>query len=176
MQGVVQMGKLIAFSGSQGTGKSTAAINHALHLKYKYPEKSIHPLVDQEAFCPYPINKETTPESQTWIFTNQIQQELSLLSRFDLVVTDRTIVDVMAYTFCAGFESLTMSMLEMAKNYMAIYQEIYFRKIINNEFCYADGIRDAKDQVFRNEIEEVMLVYFDELLHGKYITGKFEYV
>jgi len=59
---------------------------------------------------------------------------------------------------------------------VGIYQEIYFRKIINNEFCFADGIREASDQKFRIEIEEVMLVYFDELIHGKYITGKFDYV
>lgn len=171
-----KMGKLIAFAGSHGTGKSTAAFNHALDLKYKHPERSIHALVNQEAFCPYPINKLPTPESQLWIFTNQIRQELSLLNRFDLVVTDRTIVDVLAYTFVAGFESLTMAMLDMAKNYVGIYQEIYFRKIINNEFCFADGIREASDQKFRIEIEEVMLVYFDELIHGKYITGKFDYV
>ncbi|NOX32533.1 MAG: AAA family ATPase [Deltaproteobacteria bacterium] len=170
------MGSLIAFTGSHGTGKSTAASVMYRDLKYKYPKKSIHVLFDQEVFCPYPINKETTPESQLWIFTNQIRQELSLLSRFDLVVTDRTIVDVIAYTSSAGFDSLTMAMLSIAENHMSIYRKIYFRKIINNDFCYADGIREAKDQTFRDEIEELMLVYFDELLHGKYITGEFKYV
>jgi hypothetical protein len=169
------MGKLIAFSGSHGTGKTKSAINYADHLKCRYPKKSVHPLVNQEAFCDGLINKETTPESQLWIFVNQIRQELYHLSKFDLVVTDRTIVDVIAYTSYAGFDSLAMAMLGIAENRMSVYHEIYFRKIINNEFCFADGIRDAKDHAFRIEIEEVMLVYFDELLHGKSITGKFDY-
>jgi len=170
------MSQLIAFSGSHGTGKTTAAYNHALHLKYAHPDQSVHALVDQEAFCPYPINQQATPESQLWIFTNKINQELSLLKRFDIVVTDRTVIDVIAYTFCQGFDSMAMTMLEVAKDYISIYHQITFRKIINNEYCYADGMRDAQDQIFRYQIEELLLNYYEELTEASCITGVFKYV
>jgi len=158
------MSELIAFSGSHGTGKTTAAYNLALSYKYNYPDKSVHALVDQEAFCPYPINKEATLESQLWIFTNKINQELSLLRRFDIVVTDRTIVDVIAYTSYLGFDSMAMTMFEVAKNYILKYHQIAFKGINNNAFCYSDGIRDAHDVAFRQEVEDIMVGYYTELI------------
>ena len=169
------MSKLISFSGTHGTGKTTSAALLFLDLKYKYPKKSIHPFVDQEAMCPYPINKEATPESQLWLFTDKISRELDLLNRYDIVVTDRTIVDVIAYTITLGFDSLAAAMLETAKVYLAKYNSITFKKIDNNQFCYSDGIRETKDNKFRNQIEVHLSVYYAELIDGGYIPGAFKY-
>jgi hypothetical protein len=40
---------------------------------HPFPDKSVHVLCDQEALCPFLINKQTSPEAQMWIFTNQIR-------------------------------------------------------------------------------------------------------
>ena len=89
---------IIAESGSHGTGKTTAVYNKAAQLKLDCPDKKIGTHVENLAFCPYPINEETTEDSQLWIFTHHIQAELFLLTHYDILVSDRTIVD------CIGFD------------------------------------------------------------------------
>lgn len=160
-------GTLISFSGSHGTGKSTAAYEKAVHLKILHPDKSIYALCDQEALCPYPINKRTTPAGQLWIFTRQINQELFYLSKFDIVVTDRTAVDIIAYTMVAGFSMLASDMFVLAQTHILRYQEIIFRKIVTNEFCCQDGIRESTDGQYRQQVEDTMLDYYRELIEIK---------
>ena len=151
------MNRIHAYTGSHGTGKSTAVADRTGTLKRLYPGKSIHPVMDQEAFCDLPINGETSPESQMWIFSRILNHEIYLLSRFDIIVTDRTVVDPAAYTFASGFESLAADMLAMATHHMHNYERITFRRIITNEFCHADGIRETKDKKFRQQVEDVLL-------------------
>jgi hypothetical protein len=169
------MSKLIAFSGTHGTGKTTSAGHLFLDLKYKYPNKSIHPFVDHEASCPFPINTKATPETQLWLFHDKISRELSLLNLFDIVVTDRTVVDVIAYSACLGYDALAASMFEDAKVYLSKYHQITFKKIDNNQFCYSDGIRETDDKLFRMQIEDYLSEYYEELIEGGYIPGAFKY-
>ena len=147
---------LIAYTGTQGTGKTTSAINRALHLKYYYPEKSITTLVQVESLCPFPINEGTNYAAQMWIFSRQLIQELTLGHRFDLVVSDRTIVDAAAYSMVSGMEGLAMAQLDLAEKHMHIYQDISFKHIANNNFCFDDGHRST-DGVFRQKIEDTLL-------------------
>ena len=148
------IGKITAFSGTHGTGKTTAAHRAVADLKIAHPDKTIKVLCDLEVECPYPINRNTTAEAQAWLFSNQITRELSALATFDMVVTDRTIVDVIAYTMAAGLDNLAGGMLSFAENYVSIYQEVFFKQIALNDFHYPDGIRETHDKDFRNQIEE----------------------
>ncbi|CCK81227.1 MULTISPECIES: AAA family ATPase [Desulfobacula] len=170
------MSRIISFSGTHGTGKSTAAYRMAVDLKYLQPKKSVHVLCDQEAFCPYPINKETTEVAQQWLFGNQIKQELTALERFDIVITDRTIIDVIAYTWVAGFHDLAQGMLAYAERHMPYYHEIYFNKIANNQHCHPDGIREATDMKFRQDVEDAMLSFHQGLLNPSVFPGRVFYV
>lgn len=169
------MKQIIAFSGSHGTGKTTAAYNHAQHLKFYNNNKSIHALCDLEAFCPWPFNKETTEQTQTWMFGNQIQQELMALNRFDVVVTDRTIIDVVAYTHVAGFVALAQGMLAYAEQHLVYYYEIRFKKIANNEHCYPDGIRETTDRKFRQDVENAMIDFYSRLKTDGVFPGHIYY-
>ena len=166
------MGKIIAFTGAHGTGKSTAAYRLAENYKIEHPEKSVHVLCDQEALCPFPINKQTSPEAQMWVFTNQIRQELWLASKFDIIISDRTVVDAIAYTDVAGFDSLAQGMSELALGYISNYTSIKFRTIIENDFCCQDGIRETKDSLFREEIEDRLFDLYDGLLAGGNLSPK----
>ena len=143
------MGHIIAFSGTHGVGKTDAASRMVVDLKRAHPDKSIKSLCDLEHECPYPINGDATRESQLWIFVNRIQEELDKLSRFDILVTDRSVVDVAAYTYVAGFEDLAMGMLPLAGQHISIYKEIHFKSIAHNNFWFDDGIRDAKDKRYK---------------------------
>ncbi len=159
-----QLNRIHAYTGSHGTGKSTAVADRTGRLKRLYPGKSIHPVMDQEAFCDLPINGETSPESQMWIFTRILNHELYLLNRFDIIVTDRTVVDAAAYTFAAGYESLASDMLSVAAHHMHKYERITFRRILTNEFCHSDGIRETGDKKFRQQVEDVLLDMYISLV------------
>ena len=74
--------------------------------------------------APYPINMAGTLDGQMWIFTRQISAELALLTQYDIVVTDRTAVDSIAYTADLGFEGAAVSMLELVELHMPNYSEI----------------------------------------------------
>ena len=170
------MSRIISFSGAQGTGKTTSAYNHAREMKINNPDKSVATLCDLEAFCPYPINQAATEETQEWIFANQIRQELTAMHRFDLVVTDRTILDAIAYTMVIGFTSLADSMLSYAQHHVPQhYHQIYFKQIKNNQHCHPDGIRDV-DQGFRQAVEDVLKEIYSQLSDPAVYPGRLYHV
>lgn len=157
------MGEIIAFSGTHGTGKTTSALKLAESLKLSCPEKSITILMEPATMSPFPINQKTTSESQMWIFTAQIKAELEYLSRFDIVVSDRSIVDSIAYTLVAGFDTLAYAMVEMARHHLQHYNKIIIKTIANNPFCFHDGIRAAQDDEFRERVEQTLIELYDLL-------------
>ena len=85
------------------------------------------------------------------------------MSRFDLIVSARTVVDAVAYTAVAGFHALAHTMLDLVVHHMQVYESITFQTITRNEFCHADGIRQSRDRAFRLEIEEALKLLYAEL-------------
>ena len=168
--------QVISYSGSHGVGKSFAATNMMLHQKFTRPKKSVTALCDLEASCPYSINDGMTEESQMWLFGNQIAREQSALAIFDIVITDRTIVDIIAYTFAAGFHNQAQGMLCYAGHHIQIYKEIFFKRIAYNNHLYDDGIRDAKDVSFRQDVEDNLDEFYQQLSCGTDLAGKLYYV
>jgi hypothetical protein len=170
------MGYIISYSGTHGTGKTTSAATRFRELKIQYPQKAIRVMHDLEADSPYPINKGGDQYTQEWLFANQIRQELDNLSRFDILVTDRTIVDIIGYTYALGYHSLASSMLLYAGSHMYVYRTIYFKQMANNRFCFNDGIREAKDMAFRRQVEEFIRIQYDQLIAAEYFAGELRYV
>ncbi len=154
---------VVAVSGTHGTGKTTSVYNLARMLKIAHPDKTVAPLIEQASVCPYDINGVSSGVSQMWLFTSQIARELELLSQFDIVVSDRCVVDVIAYTRFFGFEDLADNMFSLAWSHMTSYRQIYFRDAELNEFCFPDGLRDSSDRVFRQEVQRIMLDVYKEM-------------
>ena len=167
--------KQISFSGTHGTGKSTSAAFEYRNQKIQNPDKSVHLICNTSAMCPFPINMQATEESQSWRFANQIQFELQASSRFDILVTDRTIVDVIAYTYVAGFEGLACGMLDYAHHYVHAYDVIRVKQAKFNQFFHNDGIRDT-DPVFRDEVESVLKSLYKQLQDAGAINGSLYFV
>lgn len=155
--------KIIAVTGSHGVGKTTAMFDIAKSLKIKHPGKTLGVLHENVAYAPGPINKKTTIETQLWIFTNQIQAEITMASRYDLVISDRTAVDPIAYTFAAEFYELAESMLKLVANHIKIYRSIIFQSIKNNDYFFDDGFREADDSFYRQFIENKLIEYYHRL-------------
>jgi predicted ATPase len=160
-----------SFSGAHGTGKTTAAYQCAQQEKLYNPGKSVHVLADLEVFSPTPINQTGSEQTQEWIFANQIKAEMECMHRFDITVTDRTIVDVIAYTRALGFHGLADGMLKYAEHHCQYYSSIHFKQIQYNQHCHHDGIRDI-DLGFRQEVETTMLEIYSLLeRHGMIPVG-----
>ncbi len=160
----------ISFSGTHGTGKSTAASLEYRHQKTIHPGKSVGLLCDLEAYCPLPINKKTSIQAQGWLFAYQLRKEIEARQRFDIVVTDRTLIDIIAYTFVAGFEILACSLLGVAEQYIQFYDDITIKQARFNNHLHPDGIRDT-DPDFRASVEFVLKDLYHQLrsagaLHG----------
>ncbi|MBN1931587.1 MAG: AAA family ATPase [Desulfobacterales bacterium] len=164
---------IIAFSGSHGVGKTTAVFKKAHELKMKFQNKTIGICSEVSLECPYEINKETTNQSQLWMFANHLKKELTLLTQYDLIVSDRTIIDIIAYTQWAGFQELSNSMLAIARDHISVYKEIIFKPIDGNNFLFDDKHREATDQDFRTGIENVLLTLYKKIgLENKIIFEK----
>lgn len=159
--------KLIGFSGTHGTGKTTASMVRAAALKTENPTKRIGLLTETAETCPLPINEKGTESSQLWIFTAHIAREIELAARCDLVVCDRTPVDAIAYTYVLGFEALALGMMSTVREYMdRHYQQIILRRAKENPYAYADG-RRTTEAVFRQNVEtELMHIYRKLGLNG----------
>lgn len=166
------MGQIIAYTGAHGTGKTTAAYRLAENYKIRHSGKSVHVLCDQEALCPFPINKQTSPAAQMWIFANQIRQELWLLSKFDIIISDRTVVDAIAYTGVAGFDSLAQGMFDLTLAHIPNYTSISFRRISKNDFCCQDGIRESSDGAFRKRVEDRMIDLYEGFIAAGSLSPK----
>lgn len=163
IKGMSNNSYIIAYSGSHGVGKTTAVFKKAHELKLKLQNKTIGICSEVSLECPYPINKETTEQSQLWMFSNHMKKELTLLTQYDIIVSDRTIIDIIAYTYWAGFHELSNSMLSIAKNHILLYKELIFKPIEGNDFLFDNKHREATDQTFRTGIEKTLLSLYKKV-------------
>lgn len=163
---------IIAQSGTHGTRKSSNAAEEFEKFKKSGSHLSSRILTDVEYDAPYPINKEMTREGQMWMFGSRISLDLAMLAKADVLFTDRTIVDVIAYTHVIGFHDLAQDMLCYAEQHIHLYKTIYFRKIETNDFCCKDGIRETSDVAFRQAVQETLEFLYDVLASGGSYQGE----
>lgn len=167
------MGKIIAYTGPHGTGKTMAVHGRIRELKREFPRASVVALQEVASLCPLPINRETTAEAQRWIFCTQMTQEIELLARgWDFIVADRTCVDAIAYTLVGGFRTLAEEMSAMVLSHLSVYDEIIFRSAATNAHLFEDGIRDC-DAGFQAQIESTLLDTYSRLGFGPGTPGFF---
>src|SRR3989337_974739 len=84
-----------AFIGSHSVRKSTAAPPFAPTMGRA--GRSVEVGREVVRFNPLGLNEGATPEAQLWVLMAQVQQELELRKRAEVLVTDRSVVDNFAY-------------------------------------------------------------------------------
>ena len=151
----------IGYTGSAGVGKSTSVFEMARMCKIDNPYKRVAVITETASESPMKINTETTWQSQLWIFTKQINRELELLNKYDIVISDRTCFDCIAYTRVAGFLTLADAMMQVASTHSILYTQIIFKSIANNNYFYKDGIR-SQDTKFRQDMEDRLIEIYKE--------------
>ena len=164
----------IAFSGTHGTGKTTSVLDYAKQCKIWYPNSNVEVLTEIARKTPLnSLNKNGTEGSQLWMFTTQISQELNLMTTSDILITDRSLLDYIAYTYYIS-ENLSLNMVSLTQWYMNTYDIIYFKTIENNDYLKKDGVRDD-DLEYRKNIEDLLLSFYYEYLKQG-VDFKFEVI
>jgi hypothetical protein len=153
---------IIAFTGTHGVGKTTSVYRKAYDLKILFPDKRIGVFNENAVNCPFPINEKTTKEAQLWMFTNQISTELDYLSKYDILVSDRTCIDCIAYSLYRGFEDIAEKMLDFSKIHINRYKEIYFKEIEKNPYAIENGLRSTEKN-FQLGVEKILKSLYKKL-------------
>jgi tRNA uridine 5-carbamoylmethylation protein Kti12 len=86
-----------SFTGSHGTGKTTAAYDLATALKKEGYDVNIITEAARSHPKHLPINENATIETQEWIFAEMLKRELE--ANAQIAICDRTLLDVFAYTY-----------------------------------------------------------------------------
>lgn len=143
---------IIGISGTHGTGKTTLLYKLAHDLKIRHADKSISVISEIARSCPFPIftsQSISTELAQIWIFNAQVKKEIEAAYRNDIVITDRTVFDVIAYTMEVNLD-LATEMMGMAQRME--YEKIYFVRPTKN-LAFDDGQRSV-DMALREKIDQ----------------------
>jgi thymidylate kinase len=137
----------IAFVGSHGVGKTTLCFDLAAQLKRR--GINVDMVKEVARASPLPVNRKTSRESQLWILTTQVAEEIRASSHSDVVVCDRAALDNYAYFFLAcGRDLAVEKFMEM---WMKTY-DLLIRVPVLAEI-QEDGFRDT-DTVFVREVDK----------------------
>lgn len=162
----------IAFIGTHGTGKTTAAYNMVAELRKNGINAGL--LSETARLCPFPINEDTTHESQEWIILSQIIREIEAEKIYDILVCDRTSYDALIYLLYLYNKKINSHAVktdyinDIFYNYKTIYTALLDMKIknykyiiympINDSYLIADGVRSINKE-FQKAIDDLIKEY-----------------
>lgn len=141
----------IAFIGSHSVRKSNAV--HAFASTVGRAGRSVEVGREVVRFNPLGLNERATPEAQLWVLVTQVQQELELAGRADVVVTDRSVVDNFAYYLRVTDGADPFAVEPLIRAWSASYDLSV--RLLPDVALLADGVRSTSD-AFRDEIERIL--------------------
>jgi hypothetical protein len=147
----------IGLIGSHGVGKTTLCFDVAARLKRL--DLGVELVKEVARACPLPINRETTAEAQGWILHTQIAEEIVAAARYDIVVSDRTVLD--NYAYMVHKIGHHQAYVALVRTWMSTYDNLFRVPIVDAPSF--DGIRDTSS-TFQREIDDLiseLLVTFD---------------
>lgn len=141
----------IAFIGSHSVRKTNAV--HSFAGAVGRSGRSVEVGREVVRFNPLGLNEGASAEAQLWVLVTQIQQELELADRCDVLVTDRAVVDNYAY-FLRVTDGADPFGVEALVRRWASTNDLFVR-LLPDVALQADGVRSVND-AFRQEIEEIL--------------------
>ncbi len=156
----------IAFIGSHSVRKSNAV--HAFASAVGRAGRSVEVGREVVRFNPLGMNEGATPEAQLWVLMAQIQQELELRNRAEVLVTDRSVVDNYAYFLRVTGGDDPFDVEPLIRRWAGTYD--LFVRLLPDVALKADGVRSTND-AFRDEIEAILDKIIPEFIDaGRLIT------
>ena len=104
-------------------------------------------------FNPLGLNEGATPEAQLWVIMAQIQQELELRNRAEVLVTDRAVIDNFAYYLRTTGGEDPFGITPLVRKWSETYD--LFVRLQPDVPLRIDGVRSTSDR-FRTEIEKIL--------------------
>ena len=147
----------IAFIGSHSVRKTNAV--HSFAGAVGRSGRSVEVGREVIRFNPLGLNEGATPEAQLWVLTSQIQQELELRNRAEVLVTDRAVIDNFAYFLRVTDGEDPFDVEPLVRRWCQTYD--LFVRLLPDIGLKADGVRSTND-AFRDEIEAIL----DRILPG----------
>ncbi len=141
----------IAFIGSHSVRKTNAV--HAFASTVGRAGRSVEVGREVIRFNPLGLNEGATPEAQLWVLMAQIQQELELRKRAEVLVTDRSVVDNFAYFLRVTDGADPFAVEPLIRSWAGTYD--LFVRLLPDVALLADGVRSTND-AFRDEIEAIL--------------------
>ena len=141
----------IAFIGSHSVRKSNAV--HAFASTIGRAGRSVEVGREVVRFNPLGLNEGATPEAQLWVLMAQVQQELELRGRADVLVTDRSVVDNFAYFLRVTDGTDPFGVEPLVRGWAPSYDLMV--RLLPDVALLADGVRSTSDR-FRDEIEAIL--------------------
>jgi nicotinamide riboside kinase len=141
----------IAFIGSHSVRKSNAV--HAFASTVGRAGRSVEVGREVIRFNPLGLNERATPEAQLWVLMAQVQQELELQPRAEILVTDRSVVDNFAYYLRVTRGEDPFGVEPLIRAWAATYDLSV--RLLPDVGLQADGVRSTSN-AFRDEIEAIL--------------------
>ncbi len=141
----------IAFIGSHSVRKSNAV--HAFASTVGRAGRSVEVGREVIRFNPLGLNEGATTEAQLWVLMAQVQQELELARRAEILVTDRSVVDNFAYYLRVTAGEDPFGVEPLIRRWSATYDLSV--RLLPDVGLLADGVRSTSD-AFRDEIEAIL--------------------
>ena len=141
----------IAFIGSHSVRKSNAV--HAFASTVGRAGRSVEVGREVVRFNPLGLNEAATAEAQLWVLVTQVQQELELAGRADVLVTDRSVVDNYAYYLRVTGGADPFGVEPLIRRWATTYDLSV--RLLPDVALQADGVRSTND-AFRDEIESIL--------------------
>jgi len=141
----------IAFIGSHSVRKTNAV--HAFASTVGRAGRSVEVGRELIRFNPLGLNEGATPEAQLWVLMAQVQQELELRGRADILVTDRSVVDNFAYFLRVTDGADPFGVEPLVRRWAQTYDLVV--RLLPDVALVPDGVRSTSD-AFRDEIEAIL--------------------
>jgi nicotinamide riboside kinase len=141
----------IAFIGSHSVRKTNAV--HSFAGAVGRSGRSVEVGREVIRFNPLGLNEGATPEAQLWTIMAQIQQELELRNRAEVLVTDRAVIDNFAYFLRVTGGTDPFDVRPLIATWCDTYD--LFVRLQPDVPLRADGVRSTNDR-FRDEIETIL--------------------
>jgi nicotinamide riboside kinase len=141
----------LAFIGSHSVRKSNAV--HAFASAIGRAGHSVEVGREVVRFNPLGINEGATPEAQLWVLMAQVQQELELRNRAEVLITDRSVVDNFAYYLRVTDGADPFAVEPLIRRWSQTYD--LFVRLLPDVALLPDGVRSTND-AFRDEIEAIL--------------------
>ena len=141
----------IAFIGSHSVRKSNAV--HAFASTVGRAGRSVEVGREVIRFNPLGLNETATAEAQLWVLVSQVQQELELAGRAEILVTDRSVVDNFAYYLRVTGGEDPYRIEPLIRRWAETYDLSV--RLLPDGGLLAGGVRSTND-AFRDEIEAIL--------------------